>query len=94
MALMTRKPLSVIHHSDQGSQNTSIAFGNRCKEMGVRPSMGTVGDAHYKAMAESFFASLECDLIGRRSWKTNSEARLAVLPKLNVSTTHADPILG
>jgi transposase InsO family protein len=42
MALLTRKPESVIHHSDQGSQYTSIAFGNRCKEMGVRPSMGTV----------------------------------------------------
>jgi len=53
MALMTRKPQSVIHHSDQGSQNTSIAFGNRCKEMGVRPSMGTVGDAYDNAMAEA-----------------------------------------
>ena len=55
MALLTRKPESVIHHSDQGSQYTSIAFGNRCKEMGVRPSMGTVGDAYDNAMAESFF---------------------------------------
>ena len=45
MAIMTRKPESVIHHSDQGSQYTRIAFGNRCKEMGVRPSMGSVGDA-------------------------------------------------
>jgi putative transposase len=67
MALMTRKPQSVIHHSDQGSQYTSIAFGNRCKEMGVRPSMGTVGDAYDNAMAESFFASLECELIARRT---------------------------
>ena len=78
MALMTRKPASVIHHSDQGSQYTSIAFGNRCKEMGVRPSMGSVGDAYDNAMAESFFASLECELIARRSWKTKIEARLAV----------------
>ena len=78
MALMTRKPESVIHHSDQGSQYTSIAFGTRCKEMGVRPSMGTVGDAYDNAMAESFFASLECELIARRSWKTKTEARLAV----------------
>ena len=45
MALLTRKPESVIHHSDQGSQYTSLAFGQRCKAMGVRPSMGTVGDA-------------------------------------------------
>ena len=78
MALLTRKPESVIHHSDQGSQYTSIAFGNRCKEMGVRPSMGTVGDAYDNAMAESFFASLECELIARRSWKTKTEARLAL----------------
>jgi len=78
MALMTRKPQSVIHHSDQGSQYTSIAFGNRCKEMGVRPSMGTVGDAYDNAMAESFFATLECELIARRTWKTKTDARLAV----------------
>lgn len=78
MALHTRKPGSVIHHSDQGSQYTSVAFGNRCREMGVRPSMGTVGDAYDNAMAESFFASLECELIARRSWKTKTEARMAV----------------
>ena len=78
MAIVTRKPESVIHYSDQGSQYTSIAFGNRCKEMGVRPSMGSVGDAYDNAMAESFFASLECELIARRSWKTKTEARLAV----------------
>ena len=55
-----------------------IAFGNRCKEMGVRPSRGTVGDAFDNAMAKSFFASLECALIARRTWKTKTEARLAV----------------
>ena len=65
MALITRKPGKVIHHSDQGSQYTSIEFGKRCKEMGVRPSMGSVGDAYDNAMAESFFASLECELIDR-----------------------------
>ena len=78
MALHTRKPGSVIHHSDQGSQYTSVAFGNRCREMGVRPSMGTVGDAYDNAMAESFFASLECELIAMRSWKTKTEARMAI----------------
>ena len=60
------------------AQYTSIAFGNRCKEMRVRPSMGTVGDAYDNAMAESFFASLECELIARRSCTTKTEARLAV----------------
>jgi putative transposase len=78
MALFTRKPESVIHHSDQGSQYTSIAFGQRCKAMGVRPSMGSVGDAYDNAMAESFFATLECELIDRRVWKTHTEARLAI----------------
>ena len=78
MALITRKPQGVIHHSDQGSQYTSLDFGKRCKEMGVRPSMGSVGDAYDNAIAESFFASLECALIDRRSWKTFAEARMAI----------------
>ncbi len=78
MALITRRPKQVIHHSDQGSQYTSIEFGKRCKEMGVRPSMGSVGDTYDNAMAESFFASLECELIDRRTWKSKTEARLAV----------------
>jgi putative transposase len=78
MALQQRKPDGVIHHSDQGSQYTSVAFGERCQKMGVRPSMGTVGDAYDNAMAESFFASLECELIDRKSWQTKTEARLAL----------------
>ena len=60
MALTMRRPKGVIHHSDQGSQYTSIAFGNRCRAAGVRPSMGSVGDAYDTAMCESFFATLEC----------------------------------
>jgi putative transposase len=78
MALEQRRPVAVIHHSDQGCQYTSIAFGRRCAEMGVRPSMGSVGDAYDNAMAESFFASLECELLDRRSFKSKTEARLAV----------------
>jgi putative transposase len=78
MALHARRPESVIHHSDQGSQYTSVEFGNRCREMGVRPSMGTVGDAYDNAMAESFFATLECELLDRRSWRTKAEAKAAL----------------
>jgi putative transposase len=63
MALQQRRPKGVIHHSDQGCQYTSLAFGKRCAQMGVRPSMGSVGDAYDNAMAESFFATLECELI-------------------------------
>src|ERR1700743_1591413 len=46
MAVGERGPKDVIHHSDQGSQYTSVAFGKRCGEAGVRPSMGSVGDAY------------------------------------------------
>jgi putative transposase len=78
MALATRRPNGVIHHSDQGSQYTSIAFGHRCREASVRPSMGSVGDAYDNAMCESFFATLECELLDRRRFKTQAEARMAV----------------
>ena len=78
MALWQRVPEAVIHHSDQGSQYTSLAFGGRCEEMGVRPSMGSVGDAYDNAMCESFFATLECELIDRRRFRTQAEARMAV----------------
>jgi len=57
MALATRRPKDVVHHSDQGSQYASIAFGKSCREAGVRPSMGSVGDAYDNAMAASFFAT-------------------------------------
>ena len=78
MALWQRRAKDVIHHSDQGSQYTSIEFGKRCREAGVRPSMGSVGDAYDNAMAESFFATLECELLDRRRFRTQAEARMAV----------------
>jgi putative transposase len=78
MALAMRRPRNVIHHSDQGSQYTSIEFGHRCRDAGVRPSMGSVGDAYDNAMCESFFATLECELLDRQRFKTQAEARSAV----------------
>ena len=78
MALASRRPTSVIHHSDQGSQYTSLAFGKRCREAGVRPSMGSVGDAYDNAMCESFFATLECELLDRRRFRSHAEARMAI----------------
>ena len=78
MALGQRRAAGVIHHSDQGSQYTSFAFGKRCAQAGVKPSMGSVGDCFDNAMCESFFATLECELLNRRSFKTQVEARLAV----------------
>lgn len=78
MALRQRHPQQVIHHSDHGSQYTSIAFGRRCIEAGLRPSMGSVGDCYDNAMAESFFASLECELLDRHHFKTRAEAKMIV----------------
>jgi len=76
MALWQRRPEEVIHHSDQGCQYTSIAFGRRCREAGVRPSMGSAGDCYDNAMCESFFATLECELIDRCCFHTHSMARM------------------
>ena len=78
MAIWQRRPEAVIHHSDQGSQYTSIAFGRRCEEAGVRPSMGSVGDAYDNAMCESFFATLECELLERKRFPNPAEAKMAV----------------
>jgi putative transposase len=78
MALAQRQPQAVIHHSDHGCQYTSYAFGKRCREMNVMPSMGSVGDAYDNAMAESFFATLERELLNRRRFRTQIEARMAV----------------
>lgn len=76
MAIAQRRPVDVVHHSDHGCQYTSLAFGERCQRLGVRPSRGTVGDAYDNAMAESFFATLECERIDRRTYRTQAEARL------------------
>jgi putative transposase len=78
MALEQRRPTNVIHHSDQGSQYTSIAFGKRCTQMGVRPSMGSVGDCYDNALCESFFATLECELIDRSTFRSHSAAQIAI----------------
>ena len=78
MAIDQRRPERVIHHSDQGCQYTAIGFGLRCREAGVRPSMGSIGDCYDNAMCESFFATLECELLDRVTLRTPAEARIAV----------------
>src|SRR6516162_5146440 len=85
MALVTRKPDNVVHHSDRGSQYTSVAFGARCKEAGVRPSIGSVGDAYDNAMCRSV-CSGESSLI-----TSPSRAALCAsieLAKMNCSTSN------
>jgi putative transposase len=77
MALQQRSPeADLIHHSDRGSQYTSIAFGQRCKQAGVHPSMGSC--CYDNALCESFFATLECELIEREQFTSRAEARMAI----------------
>lgn len=81
MAVAQRKPDSVIHHSDQGSQYTSVAFGLRCKEMGVRPSMGSVGDFYDNAPLIVCFAN-ECRAVNVRKLLRHARMRVAGSPKV------------
>lgn len=78
MAVQQRQPHDVVHHSDQGCQYTSVAFGARCAVHGVRPSMGSVGDAYDNAMCESFFATLECELLDQHVFTDPNHARTHV----------------
>ena len=79
MALWRRQPRhGLVHHSDRGSQYTSLAFGSRLREAGMTPSMGSKGDCFDNAMAESFFATLECELLTRKRFPTRNVARLAL----------------
>lgn len=79
IALATRSPSAgLIHHSDRGTQYTSVALGERLAAAGIAASMGSPGTAYDNAMAESFFASLETELIDRSTWPSHDAARLAV----------------
>jgi putative transposase len=78
MAIGQRRPQGVIHHSDHGGQYTAVEFGKRCREAGVRPSMGSVGDCYDNALCESVFATLQCELLDQRTFGTRDEARREV----------------
>ena len=85
MAVWNRRPgEGVIHHSDHGCQYTSLFFGERCQAVGIRCSMGSVGDCYDNAMAESFFATLECELLARQSFPTQIAARSALFEYIEV----------
>jgi putative transposase len=85
MAVWNRRPgEGVIHHSDHGCHYTSLLFGERCQAVGIRCSMGSVGDCYDNAMAESFFATLECELLARQPFRTQLEARTALFEYIEV----------
>ena len=90
MAIGQRRLSSDIgNHSDQGSQYTSLAFGKRCQEAGVRPPMGSVGDAYDKAMCVSFFATLECELLERRRFVPRPKQRWRASASSKAGTTRS-----
>ena len=79
MAVARRRPdAGLVHHSDRGSQFTSLIFTRRCRVVAIDVSMGSRGDCFDNAVLESFHASLKKDLIHRRSWPTKAEARTAL----------------
>ncbi len=85
MALAHRRPTpGLIHHSDQGSQFVSLAFGQQTRQAGIAQSMGSKGDCFDNAVAESFFATLKKELIHRRSWPTKAELRAEVFEYIEV----------
>jgi putative transposase len=85
MALARRRPEEgLIHHSDQGSQFVSLAFGQACGKVGIARSMGSRGDCFDNAVAESFFATLKKELIRRQSWPTRAELRQAVFEYIEI----------
>jgi putative transposase len=87
MAIWRRKPepgSGLIHHADHGTQYTSWAFGQRLRTAGLLGSMGTVGDALDNAMAESFFGTLQLELLDRRTWNTRAELAQAIFEYIEV----------
>jgi putative transposase len=85
MALTRRRPgPGLIHHSDQGSQFVSLAFGQAARAAGIAQSMGSRGDCFDNAVAESFFATLKKELIHRRSWPTKTELRTELFDYIEV----------
>jgi putative transposase len=79
MAMHNRRPApGLIHHSDRGSQYTSVEFGKRLKETELLPSMGSVADALDNALAESFVSTLKRELLYRYSWPTRESVRVAI----------------
>jgi len=85
MAVARRRPeTGLIHHSDQGSQYVSLAFGQTARDAGIAVSMGSKGDCYDNAVAESFFATLKKELVNRSTWPTRAEQPTAVFDYIEI----------
>ena len=79
MAVARRRPEpGLIHHSDHGSQYTAVIFGQRCAQLGLDVSMGSIGDCYDNAVCEAFHSTLKRELVHRRPWPTRAELKTAV----------------
>jgi len=70
--------IGTILHSDHGTQFTSWAFGQRLRDAGLLPSMGTVGDCYDNSMMESFWGTLQLEVLDSRAWEARSELANAI----------------
>jgi putative transposase len=86
MGLARRRPeAGLIHHSDQGSQYVSLAFGQQARDAGIAVSMGSKGDCFDNAVAESFFATLKKELVYREGpWPTRAALTSAIFEWIEV----------
>lgn len=86
MACWRQRPVAgqTVHHSDHGTQYTSWAFGQRLRSAGLLGSMGTVGDALDNAVAESFFATLQTELLDRHRWTSRRQLAQAIFEWIEV----------
>ncbi len=78
MARLRRKPVGTILHSDRGTQYTSWLFGHRLREAGLMGSMGKVACAYDNALMESFWGSMQVELLDRRTWTTRADLARAM----------------
>jgi putative transposase len=83
-----------IFHTDRGAEYSSAACGNACERLGLRQSMGRTGSCLDNAAAESFFATLKVELVGRRRYRTRAEARASVFAWIAWSRYAGDPLAG
>lgn len=78
MAIEARRPVDTVVHSDHGTQFTAWAFTNRLKEAGLVGSMGTIGDGYDNAVIESFWGTMQVELLNRKKWRTRIELANAI----------------
>ncbi|MBC7763576.1 MAG: IS3 family transposase, partial [Candidatus Saccharibacteria bacterium] len=85
MAIKNRQPSAGgIVHADHGVQFTSWAFTNKIRSSGLMPSFGTIGDCYDNAMIESFWSSMQIELLNRKKWRTQLDLANAIFDYIEI----------